>query len=62
MKTLNSLHVYIFFMIFEIHYMVFRYNVCLEDNMDLSLRLRSGTTSKDTKPMRRTENNGSQNK
>ena len=63
MKTLNSLHVYIFFlMIFEIHYIIFRYNVCLEKYMDLSPRLKSGTTSKDTKPMRRTKRSGSKKK
>ena len=59
MKTLSSLHVYIFFVIFEVHYTVSRYNVCLEKYMDLSLRLRSGTTSKDTEPMRRTRRSGS---
>ena len=32
--------------------MAFRYDVCLEEYMDLSPRLRSGTTSKDTKPKR----------
>ena len=51
-----------FFVIFEMHYVVFRYNVCLEEYMDLSVRLRSGTTSKDTKPMRRTKRSGSQKK
>ena len=49
-----------FFMIFEVHYMVFRYNVFLEEYMDLSGRLENGTTSEDTKPLRRTSRGGSQ--
>ena len=49
-----------FFVIFEVHYMVFKYNVCLKEYMDLSLTLISGTKSKDTKPMRRTKRSGSQ--
>ena len=48
-----------FFVIFEVYYIVFRYNVCLEEYMDLSPRLTSGTTSQDTKPMRRTKRSGS---
>ena len=40
--------------------MVSRYDVCLEKYMDLSLRLRSGTTLEDTKPMRRTKRSESQ--
>ena len=48
------------FVIFEVHYMVFRYNVYFEEYMDLSLRLISGTKSKDTEPMRRIERSGSQ--
>ena len=59
MQTLSSLHVY---MIFEVHHMVFRYDVCLEKYMDLSVRLKNGTTSEDTKPMRRTRRSGSQKK
>ena len=51
-----------FFVIFEVHYMVFRYNVYLEKYMDLSPRLINGTKSKDTKPMRRTQRSGSQRK
>ena len=62
MKTLSSLHVYIFFVIFKVHYTIFRYNVCLEEYMDLSSRLRCGTTSEDIKPMRRTRRSGSQQK
>ena len=50
-----------FFVIFEVNYIIFRYDVCLEKYMDLSLRLRSGTT-KDTEPMRRTRRTGSQKK
>ena len=34
--------------------MVSRYDVCLEKYMDLLVRLRSGTISEDTKPMRMT--------
>ena len=41
------------FVIFEVHYIVCRYNVCLEEYMDLSLGLINGTKSKHTKPMRR---------
>ena len=51
-----------FFVIFEVHYTIFRYDVCLEEYMDLSPRLKSGTTSEDTKPMRRTRRSGSQKK
>ena len=51
-----------FFVIFKVHYAIFRYNVCLEEYMDLSPRLKSGTTSEDTKPMRRTKKSGSQKK
>ena len=51
-----------FFVIFEVHYIVPRYDVCLEKYMDLSLRLRSGTTLEDTEPMRRTRRSGSQKK
>ena len=50
-----------YFVIFEVHHMVSRYNVCLEKYMDLSLRLRSGITSEDTKTMR-TRKSGSQKK
>ena len=49
-----------FFVIFEVHHVVSRYNVCLEKYMDLLVRLNSGTTSEDTKPMRRTKRSGSQ--
>ena len=48
MKTLSSLHVYIFLEIFEVHYTCFRYDICLEEYMDLSLTLISGTKSKHT--------------
>ena len=44
-----------FFVIFEVHHTISRYNVCLEKYMTLLVRLRSDTTSKDTKPMRRTK-------
>ena len=49
-------------MIFEVHYTILRYDVCLEEYMNLSSRLRSGTTSEDTKPMRRTRRSGSKKK
>ena len=51
-----------FFVIFEVHHMISRYDVYVEKNMDLSLRLRSGTTSEDIEPMRRTRRSGSQKK
>ena len=60
MKALSSLHVYTFFVIFEVYYTVSRYNVCFEKYIDLLLRLRSGTTSKDIEPMKRTRRSGSQ--
>ena len=34
-----------FFVIFEVHYTIFKYDVCLEEYMDLSTRLISGTKS-----------------
>ena len=37
-----------FFVIFEVHYMGFRYDVYLEEYMDLSPRLISGTKSEHT--------------
>ena len=49
-----------FFVSFKVYYTVFKYYVSFEEYMDLSPRLRSGTTSKDTKPMRRTRRSGSQ--
>ena len=51
-----------FFVIFEVHYTIIRYDVCLEEYRDLSPRLKNGTTSEDTKPMRRTRWSGSQKK
>ena len=51
-----------FFVIFEVHYMIFRYNFCLEEYMDLSPRLISGTESKHTEPMRRTKKSASKTK
>ena len=41
------------FEIFEMHYMVSRYNVYFEEYMDLSLRLISGTKLEHTEFMRR---------
>ena len=55
MKTLSSLHVYIFLYDFEVHYMVFRNKVCLKEYMDLSPRLINGTKSEHTESMRRTK-------
>ena len=43
-----------FFVIFEVHYMISRYNVCVKKYMDLSLRLKSDTTLEDIESMRRT--------
>ena len=37
-----------FFVIFEVQYTIFGYNVCLEEYMNLSSRLISSTKSKDT--------------
>ena len=51
-----------FFVIFEVHYMVFRYDVCIEEYIDLSPRLRSGTTLEDIEPMRRTRRSESKKK
>ena len=42
-----------FFAIFE--HTIFRYDVCLEEYMDLSPRPVSGTKSEHTEPMRRTK-------
>ena len=49
-----------FFVIFEVHYTIFGYDVCLEEYIDLLPRLRNGTTLKDTKPIRRAKRSGSQ--
>ena len=46
-----------FFVIFEVHYMDFKYSVCLEEYMYLSPRLISGTKSKHIESMRRTKRN-----
>ena len=51
-----------FFVIFEVHYTVFRYDICLEEYMNLSLRLLSGTKSKHVEPMRRTKRSMSKKK
>ena len=51
-----------FFVIFEVHYLVFRYDVCLEEYMDLSPRLISGTKLEHIGPMRRTKRSESQKK
>ena len=47
-------------MIFEVHYTIFRYNVCLKEHMDLSLRLISGTKLEDIEAMERRERSRSQ--
>ena len=62
MKTFSICMSTYFFVIFEVYYMIFSYNVCFEEYMDLSPRLRSGTTLEDTKPMRKTRKSGSQKK
>ena len=49
-----------FFMIFEVQFRIFRYDVCYEEYMDLSLRLISDTKSEHTEPTRRTKRNESQ--
>ena len=51
-----------FFVIFEVHYMVFGYDVCLEEYMDLLLRLINGTKLENTEPMRRTKKSKSKKK
>ena len=48
------------FVIFEVHCTVSRYDVCLEEYMDLSVRLISGTKSKYIEPMRRAKRSESQ--
>ena len=50
-----------FFVIFEVHSTVFKYNVFLEEYMDLSPRLISGTKSENIESMRRTKRSESQN-
>ena len=44
-----------FFVIFEMDYMIFRYKICLEEYMDLSLRLKTDTKFEDIEPMERTK-------
>ena len=51
-----------FFVIFEVHCIVFRNNVCLKEYMDLSPRLISGTKPEHIKPMRRTKRSESKKK
>ena len=51
-----------FFVILEMHYMVFRYNVCLEEYMDLSSRLISGNKLEHIESMRRTKRSESKKK
>ena len=51
-----------FYVSFEVHYMIFRYNVCLEKYMDLSWRLISGTRLEHTEPMRRRKRSESKKK
>ena len=50
------------FVIFEVHFTISRYDVCLEEYMDLSVRLISSTKSKYTKPMKRAKKSESQKK
>ena len=49
------------FVISKEHCTLVRNDVCLKEYMNLSPRLRSGTTSKDTKPMRRTRSRSQKN-
>ena len=51
-----------FFVTFELYYIIFRYDVFLEEYMDLSPRLISYTKSKHIEPMRRTNKSESQKK
>ena len=46
-------------MIFEVHHMVFKYNVCLKEYIDLLLRLVNGNILKDIEPLRRIGKNKS---
>ena len=48
-----------FFLIFEVHYTVFRYDVYIKEYMDLSPRLISGTKSEYIEPMKRTKRSDS---
>ena len=51
-----------FFVIFEVHYRIFRYDICLEEYIDLSPRLINGPKSEYIEPMRRTEKRESKKK
>ena len=51
-----------FCVIFEVHYTIFRYNVCFEEYMDLSPRSISGIMSKVIELIRSTKRSGSQKK
>ena len=51
-----------FFVIFEVHYTIFRYDICLEEYMDLSPRLISGTKLEHTECVRRTKKSESKKK
>ena len=50
------------FVIFEVNCTVSRYDVCLEEYMDLSMRLISGTKSEYAEPMKRAKRSESQKK
>ena len=52
-----------FFVIFEVYYMTFRYDVFLDEYIDLSLKSISGSTLEDNiEPMKRIEKKGSKKK
>ena len=51
-----------FYVIFEVYYTIFRYDVYLKEYMDLPLRLISGTKSEHIEPMRRTKKSESKKK
>ena len=51
-----------FFVILEVYYTVSKYDICVEEYMDLLLRLICGMKSEDREPMRRTTRSGSQKK
>ena len=50
------------FVIFEVHYIVSKYDVCLAEYMDLSPRLISGTKSEHIEAMRKAKRSESKKK
>ena len=51
-----------FFVILEEYYTISEYDICVEEYMDLLLRLICGTKLEDREPMRRTTRSGSPKK